>query len=700
MTTEYKRMQQLIGTTAEWGANDLVVGDGELAVEQTGTATKIKIGDGATKFSALPYIGGGDSQFLQAGTGAVARTAQAKMRDVVSVKDFGAVGDGVADDTAAIQAAIDAASASGKIVFVPAGTYRLVPATVIDDEDTSYLTYAAFIMRSNMHIEGERGSVFRIADNQSTDASPKSMGMFCTDVVLSKVTIRGLDMDMNGANNPISPLRPTTYRLYNQSHILVSGKPGGVVAYMDDVLIEHNTFRNNPGVCDIVCAQSNSVGAALGRRWRIIGNNFVNNGLDTNDHTAVFAWADDVEFSGNNVINTNLYGTVGTTGGNTGYEIHGNRHRIVGNVFKNYIRGIWVSSNLTDAEAQDSVIANNVFDTMFYGVDFFRTAATLGQPRNTVITGNTFRFDSSTYSGAPTRKSAINIASSFSQRDAIIVGNTAFSTDTVVGATFITVTPQTTAGQTHDNIVCNGNSVRGFTFFAIVRSNATNGLGALTFTSNVWNEPLTTPSATVPIAFFIDPVSAIKSLNISNNSFIDERGAPLAQYGVYIQPGSITDFAFIGNWSKGLTVSEYSEAGAVTFGSVRGNWQDVAYTPSVVAGSAITLGNGSVSGSWSMSGDMVTANFSLAVGSTTTFTGGTLTFTAPFTAKSSGRTYMGQYRIFDTSAGIFRTGVCTLGGTANTIAFEVDGAVNATHSSPVPLATGDSMFGQITFRRA
>ncbi len=59
--------------------------------------------------------------FLQAGTGAVARTVQSKLRDSVSVKDFGATGDGTTDDTAAIHAARD--SGAARLIF-PEGSYR------------------------------------------------------------------------------------------------------------------------------------------------------------------------------------------------------------------------------------------------------------------------------------------------------------------------------------------------------------------------------------------------------------------------------------------------------------------------------------------------------------------------------------------------------------------------------------------------
>ena len=84
---------------------------------------------GATDAALVSYTPGG--------TGAVATSVQAKLRETVSVKDFGAVGDDAADDTTAFVNAF----ATGRTVRVPKGTYLIDQITVtsklnlvIDDE--------------------------------------------------------------------------------------------------------------------------------------------------------------------------------------------------------------------------------------------------------------------------------------------------------------------------------------------------------------------------------------------------------------------------------------------------------------------------------------------------------------------------------------------------------------------------------------
>ena len=66
-------------------------------------------------------------QYTPPFTGGVTETVEAKLAQTVSVKDFGAVGDGVTDDTQAIQDADTAASADGKTLFFPDGIYCVSP---------------------------------------------------------------------------------------------------------------------------------------------------------------------------------------------------------------------------------------------------------------------------------------------------------------------------------------------------------------------------------------------------------------------------------------------------------------------------------------------------------------------------------------------------------------------------------------------
>lgn len=63
--------------------------------------------------------------FTQTGTGAVTRPMIARYYDTVSVKDFGAVGDNTANDTTAIQNAVNEVSLTNKKLWVPQGVYAI-----------------------------------------------------------------------------------------------------------------------------------------------------------------------------------------------------------------------------------------------------------------------------------------------------------------------------------------------------------------------------------------------------------------------------------------------------------------------------------------------------------------------------------------------------------------------------------------------
>jgi hypothetical protein len=116
---------QITGLTASLaakalGATTMTAGTGLTGGGDLSANRSFAVAYGTTSTTATI---GNDARlsFIAAGAGATTRTLQNKLRDTVSVKDFGAVGDGVADDTAAIQAAIT----TGLNVFIPAGDYKI-----------------------------------------------------------------------------------------------------------------------------------------------------------------------------------------------------------------------------------------------------------------------------------------------------------------------------------------------------------------------------------------------------------------------------------------------------------------------------------------------------------------------------------------------------------------------------------------------
>jgi hypothetical protein len=121
---------------------------------------------------------------IASGTGATSRTVQSKLRDTVSVKDFGAIGNGVANDTSAIQAALTAASGASWALYFPSGTYIIT---------------AALTGGRNITIYGDGWrSVIKVASG----TNPTHIIKFGDETTTTSIEVRDIELDGNKSGNP------------------------------------------------------------------------------------------------------------------------------------------------------------------------------------------------------------------------------------------------------------------------------------------------------------------------------------------------------------------------------------------------------------------------------------------------------------------------------------------------------------------
>lgn len=101
-----------------------VTRDHKVVVQTEAGTGLVSLEDAVTAVGAVSSIIDDDSPVLVSGASAP-QAIKDKLGEAISVKDFGAVGDGTTDDTAAFVAAYTFAASEGRALFLPSGTYNL-----------------------------------------------------------------------------------------------------------------------------------------------------------------------------------------------------------------------------------------------------------------------------------------------------------------------------------------------------------------------------------------------------------------------------------------------------------------------------------------------------------------------------------------------------------------------------------------------
>jgi hypothetical protein len=181
-----------------------VAGDidvGEIAINAADAELYTKDTNGnIRKFQNTATATADGVRFTQAGTGAVTRTVEDKLRDIVSVKDFGAVGNGIIDDTNALVAAA-AALQNGQQLDFGSGTY------LISYKGAPYSSVYGnvvmdFLSKTDIALVGTGATIKVVGHNITTNGGLR----FTNFKSCKRVHIAGLNFDMTftGVNTSAS----------------------------------------------------------------------------------------------------------------------------------------------------------------------------------------------------------------------------------------------------------------------------------------------------------------------------------------------------------------------------------------------------------------------------------------------------------------------------------------------------------------
>jgi hypothetical protein len=297
-------------------------------------------------------------------TGSVtSRTLADRWGEVKNVMDFGAAGDGVTNDTVAIQAAVDA----GSDIYLPAGNYLCDGVVTLD---------------SGTHIYGAGMGVTTITRNGTNSnsqgvlyAESDSPSTFVQDISVSDMTLEGQVatlsfsefthlMSLNGVKDVV--VERVKFRGFRGDGIMLgSGIGGGYARHNENVLVASCTFDGVTG------DNRNGISIIDGTDIRIVDNKFTSctrsnmpGAIDIEpDGGTAYPRVQDITISNNQfsdiggnvgVISAHLTDASGWTVQPSGFVISGNTIRSCtgAGIYFNYVVTGGVTESTVDQEVR------------------------------------------------------------------------------------------------------------------------------------------------------------------------------------------------------------------------------------------------------------------------------------------------------------------------------------------------------------
>ena len=150
-----------------------------------------------------PYKGAAMLGYSYPGIDAVARTVYARLTDAITVQDFGAIGDGVADDTGAIRAALTHVGAYGGCLQFGAGKiYKVDPLSIVIEQHLY------------VYLQGN-GAVLLSTNPGTTTRSITLRGKAGADIFVEKLTVDHVTQPDYLSGNGVAETGALTIEPYN-----------------------------------------------------------------------------------------------------------------------------------------------------------------------------------------------------------------------------------------------------------------------------------------------------------------------------------------------------------------------------------------------------------------------------------------------------------------------------------------------------